>query len=193
MVRKHPPPARLDRIYPDFVWNRLPHGLSGLLIAAILAAAMATLSAALNSLSSTVVVDFFHAPSRGMSERKSLRLARVATVFWGAVLLAVAIGARYSTKSVLETGLTVGSIPSGALLGVFLLGVLTRKPRQGAAMAGMAAGLLAVASVALWTRVAWTWYVPIGTIVTFGAGLVGSLFEGRVEAEPGWNGTSGTN
>jgi SSS family transporter len=187
------PPARLDRIYPDFVWNRLPHGLSGLLIAAILAAAMANLSAALNSLSSTVVVDFFHAPSRGMSERKSLRLARVATVFWGAVLLAVAIGARYSTKSVLETGLTVGSIPSGALLGVFLLGVLTRKPRQGAAMAGMAAGLLAVASVALWTRVAWTWYVPIGTIVTFGAGLVGSLFEGRVEAEPGWNGTSGTN
>ena len=63
------------------------------------------------------------------------------------------------------------------LLGVFLLGVLTRKPRQVAAMAGMAAGLVAVASVALWTRVAWTWYVPIGTIVTFAAGLVGSVFE----------------
>jgi len=71
--------------------------------------------------------------------------------------------------------------------------VLTRKPREGAAMAGMAAGLLAVASVALWTRVAWTWYVPIGTIVTFSAGLVGSLFERPVKAESEWNSTSGMN
>jgi Na+/proline symporter len=171
------PPARLDRLYPEFIWNRLPHGLAGLLIAAILAAAMANLSAALNSLSSTVVVDFFHAPARGMSEKKSLRLARVATVFWGAVLLAVAIGARYSAKSVLETGLTIGSVPAGALLGVFLLGVLTRKPGERAAMAGMAAGLLGVGSVAMFTPVAWTWYVPIGAIVTFSAGLIGSLFE----------------
>ncbi len=171
------PPARLDRIYPDFVWNSLPHGLSGLLIAAILAAAMANLSAALNSLSSTVVVDFFRAPARGMSERKSLRLARVATVVWGAVLLAVAIGARYSTKSVLESGLTIGSIPAGALLGVFLLGVLTRKPREWAAMAGMAAGLLAVGSAVRWTNLAWTWYVPLGATVTFSVGLIASLFE----------------
>jgi Na+/proline symporter len=94
---------------------------------------------------------------------------------------------------VLETGLTIGSIPSGALLGVFLLGVLTRKPRERAAMAGMAAGLLAVGFVALWTPVAWTWYVPVGTVVTFSAGLVASWFEGPVEAESVWNSTSGTN
>jgi SSS family transporter len=187
------PPGRLDRIYPEFIWNRLPHGLAGLLIAAILAAAMANLSAALNSLSSTVVVDFFHAPAKGMSERESLRLARLATVFWGAVLLAVAIGASFSRKSVLETGLTIGSVPSGALLGVFLLGVLTRKPRERAAMAGMAAGLVAVGSVALWTPVAWTWYVPVGTVVTLSAGLVASLFEGPVEAASVCNSTSGTN
>jgi solute:Na+ symporter, SSS family len=171
------PPARLDRIYPEFIWNRLPHGLSGLLIAAILAAAMANLSAALNSLSSTVVVDFLHARTKGISQAKSLRMARVATVCWGAVLLAIAIGAGYSRKSVLETGLTIGSIPSGALLGVFLLGVLTRKPREGAAMAGMAAGLAAVGFVALGTPVAWTWYVLVGTVVTFSVGLVVSLFE----------------
>jgi SSS family transporter len=171
------PPARLDRLYPEFIWNQLPHGLSGLLIAAILAAAMANLSAALNSLSSTVVVDFFHARSKGMSEGKSVRLARLATIFWGAVLLAIAIGARYSKKSVLETGLTIGSVPSGALLGVFLLGVLTRKPREGAAMAGMAAGLATVGFVALGTRVAWTWYVLIGTVVTFAVAIVVSWFE----------------
>jgi SSS family transporter len=175
------PPGRLDRLYPEFIWNRLPHGLSGLLIAAILAAAMANLSAALNSLSSTVVVDFFHARAKGVSERKSLRLARLATVFWGAVMLGIAIVARYSRKSVLETGLTIGSIPSGALLGVFLLGVLTRKPRENAAMWGMGAGLAIVAFVALGTPVAWTWYVLIGTVVTFSVALVVSLFQRPAE------------
>jgi SSS family transporter len=171
------PPGRLDRLYPEFIWNRLPHGLSGLLIAAILAAAMANLSAALNSLSSTLVVDFFGARTKSGSEGKSLRLARLATIFWGVTMLAIALVARYSRKSVLETGLTIGSIPSGALLGVFLLGVLTRKPREGSAMAGMAAGLAAVGLVALKTGVAWTWYVPIGTAVTFSVALVVSLFE----------------
>lgn len=77
-------------------------------------------------------------------------------------------------------GLTIGSIPAGALLGVFLLGVLTRKPRERAAMAGMAAGLLAVGLVALGTRVAWTWYVPVGTVATFSAALAASWFEGPV-------------
>ncbi len=171
------PPDRLDRIYPDFIWHYLPHGLAGLLIAAILAAAMANLSAALNSLSSTLVVDFLHARSKGISEEKSLRWARMATVVWGVVLLAIAIVARYSKRSVLETGLTISSIPSGALLGVFLLGVLTRRPGQTSAIAGMAAGLCAVGFVAWRTPVAWTWYVLIGTVVTFAAALVVSLFE----------------
>jgi len=94
------PPKQMDRVYPEFIWNNLPVGVAGLVIAAILAAAMANLSAALNSLASTTVVDFFRARSRGMSEERSMRLARWATVLWGAVLLAIAIGARHS-KSVL--------------------------------------------------------------------------------------------
>jgi SSS family transporter len=171
------PPDRLDRIYPDFIWNHLPHGLSGLLIAAILAAAMANLSAALNSLSSTVVVDFFHARSKGISEERSLKLARMATIIWGAVMLGIAIVARYSKKGVLETGLTISSIPSGALLGVFLLGVLTKKPGEVSAMIGMAAGLAAVGVIALGTHTAWTWFVLVGTVVTFFTALVVSLFE----------------
>ena len=163
-------PAQTDRLYPEFIWNNLPPGLAGLLIAAILAAAMANLSAALNSLSSTVVVDFFHA--------NSLRLARRATVAWGAVLLVIAIGASGS-KSVLEAGLTIGSIPAGALLGVFLLGVLTKKPGEWAAMAGVAAGLAAILYVRFATPIAWTWYVLIGTVVTFGVGVAAHVFEGR--------------
>src|SRR4029077_11924689 len=133
-------PAQKDRIYPEFVWQNLPPGLAGLIIAAILAAAMANLSAALNSLASTVVVDFYRARAKSVSDTSALKIARLATVAWGGVLLAIAIAARHS-KSVLEAGLTIGSIPMGALLGVFLLGVLTRKPREGAAIAGVAAGL----------------------------------------------------
>jgi SSS family transporter len=174
------PPAQTDRLYPEFIWNNLPPGLAGLLIAAILAAAMANLSAALNSLSSTVVVDFFHA--------SSLRLARRTTVAWGAVLLVIAIGASGS-KSVLEAGLTIGSIPAGALLGVFLLGVLTKKPAERAATAGVAAGLAAILYVRFATPIAWTWYVLIGTLTTFGVGVATSLFEGqrRRDAEENTN------
>jgi solute:Na+ symporter, SSS family len=169
-------PAQPDRLYPEFIWNSLPTGVAGLLIAAILAAAMANLSAALNALSSTIVVDFFHGGS--------LRLARRTTVIWGAILLVIAIGARHS-KSVLEAGLTIGSIPAGALLGVFLLGVLTNKPREKAAMAGVAAGLAAVLLVAFETPIAWTWYVPIGTVTTFLAAVVVGQASRPV---PGWSG-----
>jgi solute:Na+ symporter, SSS family len=162
------PPAQLDRLYPEFIWNNLPVGVAGLLIAAILAAAMANLSAALNALSSTVVVDFLHGGS--------IRLARRTTVIWGSILMAIAIVLRHS-KSVLEAGLTIGSIPAGALLGVFLLGVLTKKPRQTAAMVGMAVGLTAILLVRFETPIAWTWYVLIGTVATFLAALAASLFE----------------
>jgi SSS family transporter len=173
------PPERLDRIYPLFIWNSLPPGVAGLAIAAILAAAMANLSAALNSLASTTVVDFCRARARYASEARSLRLARLATVGWGAVLLPIAIRAAQS-RSVLEAGLSIAAIPSGVLLGVFLLGVLTRKPREGAAMAGVAVGLAAILYVWLGTPIAFTWYVPIGTIVTFTAGAGASLLEKRI-------------
>ncbi len=79
----------------------------------------------------------------------------------------------------LEAGLTIGSIPFGALLGVFLLGMLTRRPRENAAMAGVAAGLLTMLAVYLYTPIAWTWYVLIGTCTTFTVGWLLSLFQTR--------------
>jgi SSS family solute:Na+ symporter len=170
-------PTLKDSLYPAFVWNSLPPGLAGLIVAAILAAAMANLSAALNSLASTTVVDFYRARAKNVTDKAALKIARLATVAWGGVLLGIAIQARYS-KSVLETGLTIGSIPMGALLGVFLLGVLTRKPREGAAMAGVAAGLGIVIAIHFYTPIAWTWYVLIGTVTTFAIGLLASLFQG---------------
>jgi solute:Na+ symporter, SSS family len=177
-----PVPANTDRIYPEFLWRNLPPGVAGLTIAAILAAAMANLSAAFNSLTSTTVVDFFRARSRPAGETGALRLARGSTVLWGVILLGIGILARH-WGSVLEAGLTIASIPSGALLGVFLLGVLTKKPREGAATAGVMVGLAAVLYVRFWTPIAFTWYVLIGTVATFGAGWIASWFEPPVSGD----------
>src|SRR4030081_3200591 len=79
--------GRADRIYPTFIVSRMPHGIAGLLIAAILAAAMSNLSAALNSLSSSSIMDFYVRFRRDVSEAGRLRLARLATRGWGRVAL----------------------------------------------------------------------------------------------------------
>jgi solute:Na+ symporter, SSS family len=115
----------------------------------------------------------FSARAAGPSERGAMRRARLATVAWAVVLLGSPYAARHS-RSVLEAGLTIASIPSGALLGVFLLGVLTRRPGEWAAIAGVVAGLAAALWVRFETPVAFTWYVMIGATVTFGCGLAAS-------------------
>jgi solute:Na+ symporter, SSS family len=162
-----PPPAQTDRIYPAFIWEQLPPGIAGLVIAAILAAAMSNLSAALNSLASTTVMDFYRPMSSSTrSDAGWLRIARITTLFWGTVLIGVAWVAR-QWGSVLEAGLSIASVVYGSLLGVFLLGVLTSRVQERAAMAGMVAGLLTMLYVKTQTQIAWTWYVLIGTSVTF--------------------------
>jgi len=166
-------PRQQDRIYPEFLWHNLPPGVAGITIAAILAAAMANLSAALNSLAATTVVDLLRA---AVPSRTPLWQARSATVLWAAALLAVGILAR-RWGSVLQAGLTIASIPSGALLGVFLLGVLTRRPGERAAIVGVLLGLAAVLYVRFETPVAFTWYVLIGTVATFTGGLIAAQFE----------------
>jgi SSS family transporter len=173
-----PAPKPADRIYPDFVWRNLPAGVAGLVIAAILAAGMSNLSAALNALASTTIMDFYRplvatrSPQR--TEAHFLSLARWATVAWGAILFGIGLVAR-NWGSVLEAGLTIASILYGSLLGVFLLGLLTRRVQENAAIVAMAAGLLTMVYVKQFTHVAFTWYVLIGTSVTFLAGLAASF------------------
>jgi len=159
-----------DRIYPTFIVTHMPHGISGLLIAAILAAAMSNLSAALNSLSSSTVLDFYLRWRPQVDERGRMQLSRVATLMWAVVLFALAVLSLHRVARVVEVGLQIASISYGALLGVFLLGVLTRRTTPAGAMAGMLCGF--ATEVYLWqfTPVPWTWYVAIGTAVTFAAG-----------------------
>jgi len=175
------PPRPLDRLYPQFVWEHLPVGVAGLVIAAIVAAAMANLSSALNSLASTTMMDFYRpfAERRGRrrTEAEMLRLARVATIVWGLVLVGIGLLARH-WGPVLEAGLSVASMLYGSLLGVFLLGVFTRRVGERAAMTAMVAGFAVMMYVRFGTAIAWTWYVAIGTVVTFAVGaLAAALFK----------------
>jgi solute:Na+ symporter, SSS family len=175
-------PAKTDRIYPEFLWNSLPPGIAGLTIAAILAAAMSNLSAALNALASTTVMDFIQPMSkRKRTEEEYLRLAKMITLVWGVILFVIALASQ-GIPSVLEAGLGIASIVYGSLLGVFLLGMLTKGPGEVAAMCGMVAGLAVMLYVKFYTPIAFTWYVMIGTAVTLSVGLVVGLFDKQERA-----------
>jgi len=168
--------GKADRIYPQFIVSRMPHGISGLLIAAILAAAMSNLSAALNSLSSTSIIDFYLRRKTQIEESRRVQLSRMATLLWALVLFALAIVSLHKVGRVIEVGLQIASVAYGALLGVFLLGVLTRRANQNGATLGMVCGFVTELYLWLGTQVPWTWYVMIGTAVTFGVGYAASAW-----------------
>ncbi len=163
-----------DRIYPTFIVKQMPHGISGLLIAAILAAAMSNLSAALNSLSSSAILDFYLRLRPNSDEKKRMRLSRLATLFFATLLFGLAVLSLHKVGRVVEVGLQIASVAYGALLGVFLLGVLTKRANQRGAMVGMLFGFSIELCLWRW-RVPWTWWVITGTIVTFAIGYAASL------------------
>jgi SSS family transporter len=184
---QHFPPAapfrRPDHIFPTFVVTQLPRGLAGLLIAAILAAAMANLSAAFNSLASSSVVDFYKPFVQPHADEKHyLRVSRGMTLVWGGVLIIIALIAQLLHRSVLELALTIASVPYGSMLGIFLLGVLTRRANSRGALAGALLALAVLGLVMGFTSTAWTWYVAIGTVVTFVCGWAASLATQREAA-----------
>jgi solute:Na+ symporter, SSS family len=185
--------ASADRIFPQFIVHEMPVGISGMMIAAILAAAMSNLSAALNSLASTSMVDFYLLRRPNVSEAHKTRLSRMMTLGWAVILLALAIVSRGSGH-VLEIGLSIASVLWGGMLGVFLLGTLTKRANEIGTMIGLLGGC--VLNLLLWRqesevhatvlghslvfpKIAWTWYVAIGAVVTFGIGYMSSLFGKR--------------
>jgi Na+/proline symporter len=171
-VNPLPAMATNDEIFPAFIVRSLPHGIAGLVIAAIFAAAMSNLSGSLNSLASTSILDFYQ-PLAGarIDDRGLLQLSRWLTAIWGLVLIAIAIMAR-GWGSVFTVGLTIASIVYGPMLGAFLLGVLTTTTTQAGVMAGIGTSLIAMIGVRVFTPLAWTWYVLVGTAICMGVGLV---------------------
>src|SRR5579871_6673527 len=161
-----------DRIYPTFIVSHMPHGISGLLIAAILAAAMSNLSAALNALSSSSIMDFYVHFRPQTTEAQRMRLSRLSTFFWALLLFTLAVLSLHKVGRVIEVGLQIASVAYGALL----LGVLTRRATQRGALIGMLSGLAVELYLWRWTHVPWTWWVMLGTGVTFVVGWLLSTF-----------------
>jgi SSS family transporter len=174
------PALSADRLFPSFIVHEMPVGIAGLMVAAVLAAAMSNLSAALNSLSSTTVVDFYAPRHPEATDQKKTRLSRIMTIVWAAVLFILAMLSRRGGH-VVEIGLSIASVLWGAMLGVFLLGTLTRRATENGTMVGMVAGV--AVNLFLWLqpapihipfpghpfilpKVSWAWFVMIGALVT---------------------------
>lgn len=157
-----------DQVFPDFIAHHLPVGLSGLVVAAILAAAM---SSSLSAIAATVVSDLL----RPRDERHAMRLSRAIIVIAGIAQIAVGVALQQTTRSALGTALAVASLINGPILGVFFLGA-TKRANTTSALAGMTAGILAVGLVAFTTKVAWPWYAVVGSLVTFGVGMLAALW-----------------
>ena len=180
-----PPMLTNDEVFPAFIVRSLPHGVAGLVIAAIFAAAMSNLSASLNSLASTTVIDFY-APltTRRATDAELLRWSRWLTAAWGIVLIAIAVVAR-GWGSVFTTGLTIASIVYGPLLGAFLLARLSTRATQAGMIAGLGVSLAFMIVVKLETDLAWTWYVLVGTVVCVVSGTIVSVAtRSRVRVAP---------
>jgi len=177
------PLSRTDEVLPLFVVTSLPQGVSGFIVAAIVAAA---LSPSINSLAATTVNDFYLKYVRPDADEKTLmRVARTATIGWGVAQIVVALAAQWVTRSVLDSGLSVLSLAAGPVLGAFLTGVLTTRVRSGAMLAGMAAGAVVLAWVWITDAYAFTWYALTGAAVTGGVALLLSVLPSRTrDARP---------
>jgi Na+/proline symporter len=173
-------PAKADDIFPYYIVHSLPLGLTGLLIAGVLAAAMSSLDSALNSLSTTWINDFYRPYlKKNASEKHYLNMARVFTAIFAIFLVGIAYFCK-DTKQVLILGFVIGSFTYGALLGIFLLGLLTRRGNNMGNIIGMLVSIIVLLLIKNYTDIAWIWYVMIGTLITF---CIGYFFPSTKEKE----------
>jgi SSS family solute:Na+ symporter len=185
-----------DAIFPRFIIEVMPPGLTGLVIAAILAAAMSTVSGALNSLSAATTHDIYlPLRKRSVDGRELLRIGRRFTLMWAVILIGGAMLYRQQGTPVVVIALAIASFTYGGLLGAFFLALRWPQARQRDAMAGMAVSITIMAFIVFAGRlvqaypvlepilgrfvgIAWPWYVLIGTTITFVVGMLSSFLPG---------------
>jgi SSS family transporter len=177
-----------DVIFPQFIVEVMPPGLTGLVIAAILAAAMSTVSGSLNSLSAATTHDIYlPLTKRVLDEQQQLRVGKRFTLAWAVILIGGALLYRQQGTPVVVIALAIASFTYGGLLGGFFLGLLWRRARQRDAILGMAVGIGVMAFVVFARnlddvlpfltplgKIAWPWYVLIGTTITMVVGIISS-------------------
>jgi SSS family solute:Na+ symporter len=155
--------TRPDEVFPKFIIDVLPPGITGIIIAGLFAAALSTLAGSISSLSSSSMMDLY-IPFRGKSndEKKQLKVSRIFTIIWTALLVFSAFFFMTSPRSVVEIALSIASFTYGGLLGTFLIGIFIKKAKQEDALAGFVAGIFIMIAVISLKLVAWTWFTLIG-------------------------------
>ena len=169
--------TKADQILPYFVVNELPMGLPGLFIAAIYAASMSTISSGINSLTSASLVDFYQRLWRrpDLSEKNQLRIARVLSLGYGALVIVLAFLVQRLGTLLEATNKVIGLI-GGPLIGLFLLGILFRRATSRGALVGWIGGLVITLWVCFGTRISFLWYAMTGCIATMVIGYIVSHF-----------------
>ena len=137
-----------DSIFPTFVVDAMPAGLRGLIVAAVLAATMSAHSGALNALAASTTHDIYLPLSgRSADDPRTLKMGKLFTMFWGVILLVMALLYPAQGTPVVVVALSIASFTYGALLGGFFLGMLWRRANQRDAITGMAVGIVAMSFV----------------------------------------------
>ncbi len=163
-----------DRVFPKFIVEELPPGLTGLVMAGVFSAGMSTVSSILHSLSTVVMSDFYQ---RLRGETPSVAFARTTTILFGVLCTGIALVAdRFGNLLVAST--TVNNLFGGPLVGVFLAGMLTRRANGTGVCLGALVGFGGVVAVAALTPVSWMWYGVFSASVTIVAALAFSRLFG---------------
>lgn len=202
--------ARPDAIFPRFIVEVMPPGLTGLVIAAILAAAMSTVSGALNSLAAATLHDLY-LPITGKraDDPGVLTISKRFTLVWAAILIGGAMLYRNEGTPVVTIALSIASFTYGGLLGAFFLAMLVPRAIQRDAITGMTVGIATMSvvvfakalsgwfpalapSLAPAARIAWPWFVLIGTSLTFVTGMLSSYTHGAPAEPAGATSAQGT-
>lgn len=181
-----------DAIFPSFVVDAMPPGLTGLIVAAILAATMSAHSGAINSLAAATTHDIYlPVTGRAADDPRTLRVGKLFTMLWGVALLGMALLYREQGTPVVVVALSIASLTYGALLGGFFLAILWHRANQRDAITGMSIGIALMAFIVFakqlapiftgmnvlvtFSHIAWPWYVFIGTTVTMVVGILSSF------------------
>ena len=173
------PFAKPDQVFPNFITEHMPAGLSGLVVAAIFAAA---LSSSLNSIAATAINDLYRPLAKTVTDSQLLKLSGILTVIIGIVQILVAIAFMATGESALNLALSVASLFNGPVLGVFLVGTFLKSAKEIHALTGMLASMAVMIYILLafngfvpGPRIAWPWYALIGSLVTLLVAFVATV------------------
>ena len=144
-----PADVQADKVFPLFIANQLPTGLTGFLIASVFAAGMSTISTSINSSATVILTDYFKmSPDDPKTEKKSMRILYLGSLIFSLISIGIAI-AMINVQSALDAWWKLASIFSGGMLGLFLLGYLSKKVTSVGAIVGVVAGVLIIGWMSL--------------------------------------------